>query len=91
MALWPISFAPKQVINQVLTKIILLKAGYIIFFKSPPNIFVINMPTKCLITSEPDRIRFPNKIVHVVQGGVDISESQKYLKSDKKFDYEKKI
>jgi len=34
-----------------------------------------------LITSEPDRARFPNKKVVVVQGGVDIIESEKYLKS----------
>lgn len=36
-----------------------------------------------LITSEPDRSRFPNKKVIVVQGGVDTTESEKYLKSSK--------
>jgi glycosyltransferase involved in cell wall biosynthesis len=36
-----------------------------------------------LITSEPDRYRFPGKKVIVVQGGVDTVESEKYLKSDK--------
>lgn len=36
-----------------------------------------------LITSEPDRGRFPNKKVIVVQGGVDVTESNKYLKLGK--------
>lgn len=36
-----------------------------------------------LITSEPDRSRFPGKKVIVVQGGVDISESEKYFKTEK--------
>jgi len=36
-----------------------------------------------LITSEPDRSRFPQKKVIVVQGGVDTTESEKYLKSSK--------
>lgn len=35
------------------------------------------------ITSEPDKKHFPNKIVIVVQGGVDITPSEKYLKSNK--------
>lgn len=33
-----------------------------------------------LITSEPDRSRFPGKKVIIVQGGVDTTESDKYLK-----------
>ncbi len=36
-----------------------------------------------LITSEPDRKRFPGKKVVIVQGGVDTGESEKYLKSTK--------
>ncbi|KKQ31644.1 MAG: Glycosyltransferase [Candidatus Shapirobacteria bacterium GW2011_GWE1_38_10] len=36
-----------------------------------------------LITSEPDRRRFPGKRVVIVQGGVDTTESEKYLKSNK--------
>jgi len=36
-----------------------------------------------LITSEPDRSRFPGKKIIVVQGGVDITESEKYFKSKK--------
>jgi glycosyltransferase involved in cell wall biosynthesis len=34
-----------------------------------------------LITSKPDKIHFPNKKVIVVQGGVDLTASEKYLKS----------
>ena len=36
-----------------------------------------------LITSEPDRARFPQKKVIVVQGGVDLTPSEKYLQSPK--------
>lgn len=35
------------------------------------------------ITSEPDKKYFPNKKIVVVQGGVDITASEKYLKSNK--------
>lgn len=36
-----------------------------------------------LITSEPDKVRFPGKKTIVVQGGVDTTESEKYLSSGK--------
>lgn len=43
--------------------------------------FARRFANQILITSEPDRSRFPNKKIIVVQGGVDIRPSEKYLRS----------
>lgn len=43
-----------------------------------------------LITSDPDKIYFINKNIIVVQGGVDITESKKYLNSKKTIPFSKR-
>ena len=77
-------FAPKPGDKSSPYKNHFVKGWLYYLFQIPTQYFCNKYADQVLITSEPDRIRFPNKIVHVVQGGVDISESQKYLKSDKK-------
>lgn len=52
-------------------------------FQIPTQYLCNKYADQILITSEPDRKRFPGKVVHVVQGGVDITESNKYLNSGK--------
>lgn len=60
-----------------------LKGFLYYLIQIPTQILSRRYADQILITSEPDRQRFPNKKVIVVQGGVDISESEKYLKSTK--------
>jgi glycosyltransferase involved in cell wall biosynthesis len=59
-------------------------------FQIPTQYLCKKYADQVLITSEPDRIRFPGKKVHVVQGGVDISESKKYLKSKNTIPFSKR-
>ena len=51
------------------------------FFQLFSRLLVNLFADTVLITSEPDKIYFSNKKIVVVQGGVDIAESKKYLKS----------
>lgn len=60
-----------------------LKGWFYYLFQIPTQKLCNKFADQVLITSEPDRIRFPEKKVVVVQGGVDTTESQKYLKSKK--------
>jgi len=58
--------------------------GYFYYFSQKfSRLFAQLFADQILITSQPDRCRFPGKKVVVVQGGVDITESEKYLKSGK--------
>lgn len=52
-------------------------------FQIPTQILSRHFADQILITSEPDRRRFPHKKVIIVQGGVNIEESEKYFKSKK--------
>lgn len=52
-------------------------------FQRPTQLLANLFANQILITSEPDRSRFPHKKVVVVQGGVDTTASKKYLKSSK--------
>jgi glycosyltransferase involved in cell wall biosynthesis len=83
-------FAPKPGDKSSPYKHHLAKGWLYYLFQIPTQYFCNKYADQVLITSEPDRIRFPNKIVHVVQGGVDTSESQKYLSSKNKLTFSKR-
>lgn len=57
--------------------------GWIYYYIQKPTQFLANLlADQILITSEPDRSRFPHKKVVIVRGGVETTESEKYLKTD---------
>lgn len=56
--------------------------GLLYYFLQKPTQYLANhFADQILITSDPDKSHFPGKKVIVVQGGVDTTESEKYLKS----------
>lgn len=58
--------------------------GYLYYLSQQLSQFLANhFADQILITSEPDRNRFPQKKVIVVQGGVDITPSEKYFHSSR--------
>jgi len=60
-----------------------LKGIFYYLIQQPTQFLANKLADQILITSEPDRKRFPKKKVIVVQGGVNIDASEKYFKKNK--------
>ena len=65
--------------------------GWLYYYLQQPSQFLARRyADQILITSEPDKSRFPQQKVVIVQGGVDTTAANKYLKSKKIIPFSKR-